>query len=302
MKTKNILVPLTAIAFLVWTAGCDKKNEATTQVRARPVEPVKETAPVAVTPEKPKEVVPPVNATAQALLDSAKSLTGEGKAQDALAKLKALGGENLSSEQKALADTLQIQVDKLLAADAKAATDAAAKVAAAKAAADAAAVAAKSVKAGNPLKPGEPLKVGDALPDLATFGLEGQMPDELKGKVILLDFWASWCGPCKESFPVMEELHQKYGSKGLVILAVNVDEKAASMKDFLKEHPVQFTILHDATKKLVGAAKIGSMPTSFVIGKDGVVVSLHKGFHGKESSTQYVAEVEKLLASNVASK
>ena len=105
-----------------------------------------------------------------------------------------------------------------------------------------------------------------------------------------------------ESFPVMEELHQKYGAKGLVILAVNVDEKAAAMTDFLKEHPVKFAILHDATKKLVGAAKIASMPTSFVIGKDGVVVSLHKGFHGKESATQYVAEVEKLLAGNVASK
>jgi len=149
---------------------------------------------------------------------------------------------------------------------------------------------------------GKGIKVGDALPDLGKFGLEGKLPDDLKGKVVLLDFWASWCGPCKESFPVMEELHQKYGAKGLVILAVNVDEEADAMKDFLKSHPVTFTIVHDQTKKLVNTASIGSMPTSFVIGKDGKVASIHKGFHGKESANQYVEEIEKLLAGNIASK
>ncbi len=146
------------------------------------------------------------------------------------------------------------------------------------------------------------LKVGDPLPDLSTFGLEGKLPGDLKGKVVLLDFWASWCGPCKESFPVMDELQQKYGAKGLVILAVNVDEKIAAMQDFLKDRPVKFTIVHDATKKLVGTANIASMPTSFLIGKDGKVVAIHKGFHGKDTAKEYVAEVEKLLAGNVASK
>ncbi|MEI2723013.1 MAG: redoxin family protein [Verrucomicrobiota bacterium] len=149
---------------------------------------------------------------------------------------------------------------------------------------------------------GKGIKVGDALPELSTFGLEGKLPDDLKGKVVLLDFWASWCGPCKESFPVMDELQQKYGSKGLVILAVNVDEDVTAMKDFLKDHPVQFNILHDATKKLVGTANIASMPTSFLIGKDGKVVAIHKGFHGKETAKEYTAEVEKLLAGNVTSK
>lgn len=149
---------------------------------------------------------------------------------------------------------------------------------------------------------GKGLKVGDALPELSTFGLEGKLPGDFKGKVVLLDFWASWCGPCKESFPVMDELQQKYGDKGLVILAVNVDEKVAAMNDFLKDHPVKFTIVHDATKKLVGTANIASMPTSFLIGKDGKVVAIHKGFHGKETAKEYVAEVEKLLAGSVASK
>src|SRR3954462_13062955 len=68
-------------------------------------------------------------------------------------------------------------------------------------------------------------KRGDNLPDLASFQLEGKLPDELQGRVILLDFWASWGGPCKSSFPGMEELNKKYAGQGLTIVAVSVDEK-----------------------------------------------------------------------------
>jgi len=149
---------------------------------------------------------------------------------------------------------------------------------------------------------GKPVKVGDTFPDLTSFGLEGKLPADLKGKVVLLDFWASWCGPCKESFPVMEELHKKYADKGLVILAVNVDETAEAMKDFLKDHAATFTIVHDATKKLVGTASISSMPSSFVLGTDGKVVAVHKGFHGKDTAKEYEAEIEKLLSAVVAKK
>lgn len=159
------------------------------------------------------------------------------------------------------------------------------------------AVCAQSAMAG-----GKGLKVGDTLPDLGAFALEGKLPEELKGKVVLLDFWASWCGPCKESFPAMEELHKQFGPKGVVILAVNVDETAAAMKDFLKDHAASFTIVRDASKKLVSFANIGSMPTSFVIGKDGKVVSMHKGFHGKDTAKKYASELEELLNANLAAK
>src|ERR1039458_4636553 len=75
-------------------------------------------------------------------------------------------------------------------------------------------------------------KVGDGFPDLASFKLEGKLPDSLKGKVVMVDFWASWCGPCKESFPAMNELQKKFGSSGLVIIAVNEDEDKADMRRF----------------------------------------------------------------------
>lgn len=139
------------------------------------------------------------------------------------------------------------------------------------------------------------IKVGQTFPDLAGFKLEGKMPDGLKGKVVLVDFWASWCGPCGESFPVMEELQKKYRPQGLVILAINEDEKKADMEDFLKTHKVSFTVLRDAAQKLVEAAGIESMPGSFLLGPDGRVMFAHKGFHGNETHKQYEQEIQTLL-------
>jgi thiol-disulfide isomerase/thioredoxin len=146
------------------------------------------------------------------------------------------------------------------------------------------------------------LKVGDSFPDLGSFSLEGKLPEALKGKVVLVDFWASWCGPCKDSFPVMEELQSRFGAKGLVVLAVNLDEDAATMKDFLAKHPVTFTVVRDAKKKLVSAVNIKSMPSSFILAPDGTVAAVHRGFRGQQTKAQYVREIEGLIAANFARK
>ena len=146
------------------------------------------------------------------------------------------------------------------------------------------------------------IKVGDSFPDLTGFALEGKLPKELKGKVVLVDFWASWCGPCKDSFPVMEELQTRFGAKGLVVLAVNLDDEAKTMNDFLKKHPVAFTVVRDARKQLVGSVNIKSVPTSFLLTADGKVASVHQGFHGQETRAQYLREIEELIAANLASK
>jgi thiol-disulfide isomerase/thioredoxin len=138
------------------------------------------------------------------------------------------------------------------------------------------------------------LKVGDALPDLGGFKLEGKLPDSLKGKVVVVDFWASWCLPCAESFPVLDELQKKYGDR-LVVVGVNVDEKSSDMAGFLKKHQVSFTIVRDAEQKLVAVAEPATMPTSFILGTDGKVRFLHNGFHGAETAKEYTTEIESLL-------
>jgi cytochrome c biogenesis protein CcmG, thiol:disulfide interchange protein DsbE len=137
------------------------------------------------------------------------------------------------------------------------------------------------------------LKVGDALPDLSHFQLAGQLPS-LKGKVVILDFWASWCLPCAQSFPVMDELQKKYGDR-LVVLAVNVDEKSANMESFLKKHPVSFASVRDSEQKLVAVFAPETMPTSFVLDGDGRVQFIHTGFHGEQTRGEYVKEIESLL-------
>lgn len=139
-----------------------------------------------------------------------------------------------------------------------------------------------------------PPKEGDAFPDLTKFGLEGSLPD-VQGKVVLVDFFASWCDPCKESFPVMEELQQKYGARGLVIVAVNLDKKKADMEDFLRKHPATFTIVRDAAGKLAAAVKIPTMPSSFLIDQNGKVHAFHRGFKGDETKKKYTEEIESLL-------
>jgi len=139
------------------------------------------------------------------------------------------------------------------------------------------------------------LKPGEAFPDLATYKLEGKLPDSLTNKVVIVDFWASWCEPCKESFPALNELHKKYSSRGLVIIAVNVDEERADMENFLKQHPASFPVVRDAAQKLVAKAGVKTMPGSFVLDGAGKVRFVHSGFHGDKTKKQYEEQVESLL-------
>jgi len=138
------------------------------------------------------------------------------------------------------------------------------------------------------------LKVGDSLPDLSTFQLEGKLPDGMKGKVVIVDFWASWCLPCAKSFPTMDELQKKYGDH-LVVLAVNVDEKEANMDKFLKNHSVSFTVVRDGKQKLVEVVSPQTMPTSFILDPSGKVCFLHNGFYGDKTRQEYIKEIDSLL-------
>lgn len=139
-----------------------------------------------------------------------------------------------------------------------------------------------------------PLPVGAAMPDLSAFPLEGPLP-ELKNHVLLVDFWASWCAPCKRSFPVMKELHDKFAGRGLIIVAISVDEKKSAMEDFLKKNPAPFTIVRDGAGKTPEAFHAEAMPTSFVIRADGMIAAVHSGFEGQSTRKEYLAEIEAAL-------
>lgn len=118
--------------------------------------------------------------------------------------------------------------------------------------------------------------------------------DSLQGKVVYVDFWASWCGPCRQSFPWMKSMYDRYGSKGLVIVAINLDKDRGAAEGFLQKFPAPFTIAFDPSGKTAKEYKVWGMPTSYVVGKTGAIVSTHAGFDPKRA-TAVESEIAALL-------
>ncbi len=115
-----------------------------------------------------------------------------------------------------------------------------------------------------------------------------------RGKVVYLDFWASWCTPCHLSFPWMNEIQASYGAEGLVILAVNLDRDRAKADEFLATDRGQLNILYDPKGDIARQFNFKDMPTAFLIGRDGKVHSVHSGFEiGNKNA--YLADVVSLL-------
>jgi cytochrome c biogenesis protein CcmG, thiol:disulfide interchange protein DsbE len=119
--------------------------------------------------------------------------------------------------------------------------------------------------------------------------------DSLRGKVVLVDFWASWCVPCKSSFPWMSAMHERYRSKGLAIVAINVDKSRKSAKQFLDKHPAPFVVAYDPSGKTAKAYHVWGMPTSYLIGPDRSILFSRSGFDPK-----HAREVEAMIAEAVA--
>ncbi|BBL75928.1 TlpA disulfide reductase family protein [Methylomagnum ishizawai] len=103
-------------------------------------------------------------------------------------------------------------------------------------------------------------------------------PAQLKGKVGYIDFWASWCGPCAQSFPFMNELHREFQAQGLEIIALNLDEEAQDAQDFLKKYPASFPIASDPQGKCPQKFDVKAMPTSFLVDRQGKIRHVHMGF------------------------
>jgi thiol-disulfide isomerase/thioredoxin len=116
------------------------------------------------------------------------------------------------------------------------------------------------------------------LPDLGLAEVQ-----KTKGQYIYIDYWASWCGPCRQSFPWMNALQAKLGPKGLKVVAVNVDAKRADADKFLSHTPAQFTIAYDSQGASAKRLAIKTMPTSMLISPEGRVLFVHSGFRAEEA-------------------
>jgi cytochrome c biogenesis protein CcmG/thiol:disulfide interchange protein DsbE len=115
-----------------------------------------------------------------------------------------------------------------------------------------------------------------------------------RGKVVVVDFWASWCGPCRQSFPWLNAMQAKYADRGLVVIGVNVDRERADADRFLRDVPAGFQVVYDPGGTLASKYDLPGMPVSYVIGPKGEVVGRHVGFRNALRDERE-AELQKLL-------
>jgi thiol-disulfide isomerase/thioredoxin len=128
--------------------------------------------------------------------------------------------------------------------------------------------------------------VGEAAPAFSLPTAKGETValERLRGRVVYVDFWASWCGPCKRSFPWMNDLLQRYAAQGFTIVAINVDKKREDAERFLAQIPAQFTIVYDAAGATPSAYGVKGMPSSYLIDAKGTVVAVEQGYRDEQKS------------------
>jgi peroxiredoxin len=134
-------------------------------------------------------------------------------------------------------------------------------------------------------------------PDVVLQSADGTVVhlSDYSGKVLLVDFWASWCASCKTSFPALDALYREYQPRGFEVLAVNLDEERRSADAFLSAHPHQMTVLFDPKGASPAAFGVKGMPTSYVIDRAGTIRFTHMGYSGNVDIS-YRKEIAQLVA------
>jgi thiol-disulfide isomerase/thioredoxin len=152
--------------------------------------------------------------------------------------------------------------------------------------------------------PAVAVEIGKPAPAFALTAIGGGASvslEQFKGKVVFVDFWASWCGPCRQSLPQYEKLRSELADKQFAMIAINLDEEAADASAFLKQHPVNYTILRDPAGEVPKAFGLAGMPTSYLIDGDGIVRAVHTGFDPVDIDKLRV-EIQALLGKHADGK
>ena len=147
---------------------------------------------------------------------------------------------------------------------------------------------AASTHAANPGTPAPPFALSTASGETVALAA-------LRGRVVYVDFWASWCAPCRRSFPWMNAMQARYAGEGLVVVGVNVDKRRVDAQRFLRDTPASFAVVYDAEGATPYAYDVRGMPSSYLIDRQGNIAAVEEGFHD-ERRVALEARIRALLA------
>ena len=129
---------------------------------------------------------------------------------------------------------------------------------------------------------------------LAARGGQNVSLTQYKGQVVMLNFWASWCGPCRQEMPLLESIYRKYNKMGFTMIGVNVEPDSNAANDWLKATPVSFPILYDRDSKVSKLYDVGGMPATVIIDRSGKVRVLHRGYKPGDEN-EYLDSIRTLI-------
>ena len=144
--------------------------------------------------------------------------------------------------------------------------------------------------------PGVALAGTGTAPDfqLASAGGKDVSLAQYRGQVVMINFWATWCGPCRSEMPVLEQLNRKYKPLGFTLLGVNVEPDSAGAVDWLKATPVTFPILFDTDSKVSKLYAVAGMPSTVILDRKGTVRYLHRGYKPGDEN-EYLDQIRALV-------
>ncbi|MFC1952384.1 peroxiredoxin family protein [Chloroflexota bacterium] len=139
------------------------------------------------------------------------------------------------------------------------------------------------------------IEVGNLTPDFQLQSTDGQTVSisSLRGKPVLINFWATWCPPCRSEMPYIQEIYEEWSGKGLVVLAINIGESSTQADGFMQSNNLTFTVLLDTTQKVAQSYNITGIPTTFFVDEDGIIKEKVVGAFPNKA--QIEAELSKIM-------